>query len=406
MKLSSLITILLLSSSSTVLSQTVTGTGTLNYVPKFTGASILGNSTIYDNGTSVGIGTTTPGAKLDLLGVAQTGSAAVGSLNIAQTWNTTGNPSAIKLNVTNTLSGAASLLFDLQVNNASVFSINKTGYLSTLGGSINVLSTTDISTDRNINMGGVSSANRNIMAISSGKTWPRFGLISVDNTIFYSEDIFNPTSGVGSFTAFKYVGQINQTGGNTAITRGLLIAPTLTAASNWRSIEFANNIGFGLYGSGTAKNYLQGNLLIGTTTDAGYKLNVAGDVYSSGKVLIGTSGLAIGAYSLAVNGSAIFTKAVVKLNTSWPDYVFDKNYTLLPLAEVEKFLHKNKHLPEVPSADEVIKNGIDLGDNQTILLKKVEELTIYLIEQNKKLEQQGLEISNLQKQLNRLQKGK
>ena len=69
-----------------------------------------------------------------------------------------------------------------------------------------------------------------------------------------------------------------------------------------------------------------------------------------------------------------------------PDYVFAPAYTLPTLTELEHYLLSNRHLPGVPSATEVEKNGIDLGDNQTLLLKKVEELTLYVIELNKKIE--------------------
>jgi hypothetical protein len=94
-------------------------------------------------------------------------------------------------------------------------------------------------------------------------------------------------------------------------------------------------------------------------------------------------------YSLAVNGSAIFTKVVVKPYGNWPDYVFHTNYRLRPLSEVEQYIKQYGHLPEVPSAEEVGKNGLDVGDNQATLLKKIEELTMYVIEQNKELEQQN-----------------
>jgi hypothetical protein len=73
--------------------------------------------------------------------------------------------------------------------------------------------------------------------------------------------------------------------------------------------------------------------------------------------------------------------------------------------EVEKYVQKNKHLPEVPSATEVVKNGVDVGDNQVLLLKKIEELTLCIIEQNKKqealirkVEEQGLQIKQLLEQ--------
>lgn len=77
----------------------------------------------------------------------------------------------------------------------------------------------------------------------------------------------------------------------------------------------------------------------------------------------------------------------MKLKASWPDYVFDKGYKLKPLSEVADFVKKNKHLPEIPSATEVEKDGFGLASMNEKLLKKVEELTLYLIEQDKKIKE-------------------
>jgi hypothetical protein len=102
-------------------------------------------------------------------------------------------------------------------------------------------------------------------------------------------------------------------------------------------------------------------------------------------------------YKLAVNGNALFTRVKVRESASWPDYVFANTYKLPSLKEIEAFIKQHKHLPEVPSAEEVKKEGIDLGDNQAILLKKIEELTLYVIEQNKKIETLSKEVENLKK---------
>jgi sigma54-dependent transcription regulator len=67
---------------------------------------------------------------------------------------------------------------------------------------------------------------------------------------------------------------------------------------------------------------------------------------------------------------------------------------------VEEFIQQYQHLPDVPSAPEVQKNGLDVGDSQSLLLKKIEELTLYLIAQDKKLEQQQQEINELKKKKN------
>jgi len=109
-------------------------------------------------------------------------------------------------------------------------------------------------------------------------------------------------------------------------------------------------------------------------------------------------------YRLAVNGNAVFVKVVVKQKQNWPDYVFHNNYSLRPLSEMEQYIQQNHHLPEVPSAKEVGKNGLDLGDNQAALLKKIEELTLYAIEQNKKLEQQSTLLKKQQERLDALEK--
>ena len=90
-------------------------------------------------------------------------------------------------------------------------------------------------------------------------------------------------------------------------------------------------------------------------------------------------------YKLAVNGPAIFTKAVVKNYGNWPDYVFEPAYQLPSLDSVSAFIKENKHLPEMPSAATVEKDGHDLGEVQKLLLKKVEELTLYVIEQRKQI---------------------
>ncbi len=104
---------------------------------------------------------------------------------------------------------------------------------------------------------------------------------------------------------------------------------------------------------------------------------------SSGNVGIGTSDTK--GYKLGVNGSVIATSMTVKLYGNWPDFVFAKTHRLRPLSEVESYIQANQHLPEVPSAAEVAKDGINLGEMDATLLKKIEELTLYMIEQNNRL---------------------
>ncbi len=113
--------------------------------------------------------------------------------------------------------------------------------------------------------------------------------------------------------------------------------------------------------------------------------NVFSTVFSSnGSVGIGTT--ATGSFKLAVEGKIGAREIQVTQTTPWPDYVFAPTYKLKPLSEVENFVKLFQHLPDVPSADDT-KDGVELGKMNIILLQKVEELTLYLIEINKKVEQ-------------------
>lgn len=106
-------------------------------------------------------------------------------------------------------------------------------------------------------------------------------------------------------------------------------------------------------------------------------------VKANGSVTIGTTDTK--GYKLAVNGSGIFTKVVVKSYANWPDFVFHPDYKLPALPEVEQFVIKNQHLPGIPSASEIEKEGIDVGEMNKQLLQKVEEQMLYIIEMNKQL---------------------
>lgn len=143
-----------------------------------------------------------------------------------------------------------------------------------------------------------------------------------------------------------------------------------------------------------------GNIGIGTTApNVNAKLDVNGNIFSSGKLVIGTTDAGQYAnYALAVNGNAIFNKVKVKLYGNWPDYVFEEGYQLPSLKELSAFIKQHKHLPGLPQASEVEKNGIDVGDNSALLLKKIEELTLYMIDLNKREEALSQKVDELSKE--------
>lgn len=106
-------------------------------------------------------------------------------------------------------------------------------------------------------------------------------------------------------------------------------------------------------------------------------------VKANGSMGIGTSNP--GTSKLAVEGTIAARKVKVTQASPWPDYVFEHDYQLPPLQTVETFIKENKHLPGVPSATEITENGQDLGEMNTVLLEKIEELTLHMIRMEKEL---------------------
>lgn len=129
------------------------------------------------------------------------------------------------------------------------------------------------------------------------------------------------------------------------------------------------------------------------------QLYVLGDGtnYIAGKLGIGAKPLSTNV--LVVKGDALFTKVKVKDFVNWPDYVFADDYQLRSLQEVKQFIAQYKHLPEVPSAAAIAKEGIDVSETQAVLLKKIEELTLYLLQHEALLTEQRALINAQQAQL-------
>jgi hypothetical protein len=142
--------------------------------------------------------------------------------------------------------------------------------------------------------------------------------------------------------------------------------------------------------NGAAANlFLQaggGNVRIGDGDFlSSHRLGVAGDVVVTGNLRVGTTPLPNG-YSFGVDGRMLCTEVLVRLVPNWPDYVFDERHRLPDLNEVQQFIKENKRLPGIPSAADIEKNGLRIGEMQKMQMEKIEELTLYILELKKEID--------------------
>lgn len=160
-------------------------------------------------------------------------------------------------------------------------------------------------------------------------------------------------------------------------------------------------------GADTRKMYFRNSTWSGGSNEHGVTgafhdwrtvLDSKSDVHSSGKLQITGNGthyiqngnVGIGTNDpqakLAVNGVILAKEVKVKNDITVPDYVFEPDYNLPSLNEIESYVKENKHLPEIPSAADIKRDGLDLSQMNLLLLKKVEELTLHLIEKDKQIQ--------------------
>ncbi len=130
---------------------------------------------------------------------------------------------------------------------------------------------------------------------------------------------------------------------------------------------------------GTNSSNLNGKFVV--RTGGGDRLFVD----ASGNVSIGTTDVAAG-YRVNIAGKAICEELKVQLRGSWPDYVFNEQYKLRSIPELESFIKENKHLPNIPKAADIESSGLEVGDMQKRMMEKIEELTLYVIELKKEID--------------------
>ncbi|MEO6403955.1 MAG: hypothetical protein ABIY51_10645 [Ferruginibacter sp.] len=211
------------------------------------------------------------------------------------------------------------------------------------------------------------------------------------DSIIVSEGIGGISAAIGTTTNHAFRLNTNSIGRLHIYNTGDVVVGTSSSPIYGKfTVETANN-SFGITHLSTGGNILStqiGGTSAGIGTFSNTNMRIFCNSASAMLIAAATGNVGIGTdnptYKLSVNGN-IRSKEVV-VETGWADYVFDDKYTLTPLNEVEQFILKNKHLSNIPSANEIEANGLHLGDTQKKMMEKIEELTLYIIELNKKIE--------------------
>lgn len=169
----------------------------------------------------------------------------------------------------------------------------------------------------------------------------------------------------------------------------------------WESNQGTMALALQPSGTATAINRAWGYGVWGGTNDLRI-WNFNGTANSTSLIISGTNeNVGIGTTNpkekLSVNGTILAKKVKVSVKAEdWSDYVFDKNYKLRSLNSLEAFIKEKHHLPDIPSAEKVEKDGLDIGANQAALLRKIEELTLYMLEQSKEVKALKEKIASLE----------
>jgi len=146
------------------------------------------------------------------------------------------------------------------------------------------------------------------------------------------------------------------------------------------SIDGTSNPNIAFYNSGIYKSFISQS-----STELFIGVNNARLHLDASQIAIGGVIDAASAYKLTVTGKVICEELKVQLQGAWPDYVFENKYNLMPMSELRDFITNNNHLPNIPAAASMEKNGIEVGEMQRKMMEKIEELTLYVLQLEEKV---------------------
>lgn len=320
----------------------------------------------------IGMGVSTPAYKLDI-----TNSSIVRTLNFSNTTSSASTTYAGYSSSTNAGTGDAVGMYGIGKGTGGV---NYGVYGSASDGSTNygVYGKITTSTTTPVGIGtygistGTGTTNYGMLANAGGAATTNYGIYATATGgttnwagYFVQNTYFGGAMGIGTSTIADCKFSVEQSGTTLATAKFL----NTSKGPNTSWIHFGTT----------------GDWYIRSASNSGKV--ILQDQNSAATVCIGGATAATG-YKLSVKGKIMCEELKVLLSASWPDYVFAKNYDLMPLSDLETYIETENHLPGIPSASEMeAEGGIALGEMQTILVKKIEEANLYILQLNKRIEE-------------------
>lgn len=327
---------------------------------------------VIDVNGRLGLGTTAPGYRFDLLTTTD-----LRGMNLNNSMTTTSTTYGAFITANNTGTGSAYGVYGYGRgaggSNFGVYGFSNEGAIATgVFGNANTNATTLTAYGVQGTSSGAGTSNYGLFGSATGAGITNYGV--------YGSASGGTTNWAGYFVNNVYTGGALGLGTTTIADSRLSVQQSGTTVATGKFLNTSKGPNTSWIHFGTS-----GDWYLRSASNSGKV--IIQDQNANATVCIGTTVPATG-YKLSVSGKVICTELKVLLQSNWPDYVFAKDYSLMPLKQLEEYISVNSHLPGVPSASEISESdGLAVGEMQTVLLKKLEEANLYILQLHKRVEE-------------------